>query len=288
MDLAKILYLVENNPVQVGQFNYQLRAQHQIIQQSFIDFEHQLTQLKIEIAKLIAIAEKPWFLESYRLYEEEMCNESTEYILNRRSVITSETEMTLRSRILSHASWQYPGMIIRPGLESFINDMVAYDPLYLVDQTHDLLKPAMSLFSEQYQQRLRPYVIEETLSQDILYKIPNDQLGMCLVYNFFNFRPFEMIRKYLIEIYQNLRPGGILILTFNDCDRSGAVQLVEQHFACYTPGYLVYELIRSIGYELMFTWNDGGPSTWVELKRPGNLTTLRGGQTLAKIVAKSK
>jgi len=77
----------------------------------------------------------------------------------------------------------------------------------------------------------------------------------------------------------------MLVLTYNDCDRDKGVRLVEQHFCCYTPGYLVTELTQSVGFDPVFTWNDGGPSTWLELKKPGELTSLRGGQSLAKIVS---
>ena len=75
-------------------------------------------------------------------------------------------------------------------------------------------------------------------------------------------------------------------MTINDCERDKAVMLVEQHFCCYTPGYLVCDLAESLGYEIILTWNDKGPSTWLELKKPGNFESVRGGQTLAKPIPK--
>ena len=76
-------------------------------------------------------------------------------------------------------------------------------------------------------------------------------------------------------------------MTFNDCDRDKAVMLVERRYCCYTPGKLLIQLAKTLGYEVLFQWHDNGPSTWLELKRPGTLATLRGGQTLAKILPKS-
>ena len=107
-----------------------------------------------------------------------------------------------------------------------------------------------------------------------------------LAYNHLNFRPFEIIKKYFNEIYYKLRPGGMFVLTFNDCERANAVSLVEQNYGCYTPGYLVEQLARTFGYEIVYKYTDGGPSTWIELKKPGEMTSLRGGQALAKIVPK--
>ena len=286
IDLEKITHLVESQSIQLAEHAKSLQLQRQDIRQSFDVFETNLTQLKKELKQLIETTEQPWFAESYRLYEHEMIHETAEYILNRQPQITHETEQFYRTRIVRYNSWQHPAMIIRPGREAYINELLASDPLYLVDESHDLLRPAMSQFNEQYQQRLRPYTINERNSDRILEKLPDGQFGMVFAYNFFNFRPFEIIRKYLTEIYQKLRPGGMLVMTFNDCDRAKGVLLVEQHFCCYTPGYLVRELAQSLGYQIAFSWTDQGPTTWLELQKPGNFVSLRGGQALAKIIPK--
>jgi hypothetical protein len=76
-------------------------------------------------------------------------------------------------------------------------------------------------------------------------------------------------------------------MTFNDCDHVAAMILVEICFSCYTPGQMILDLAEDIGYELQYHYHkDGEPITWVELRKTGNLETLRGGQTMAKIVRK--
>lgn len=286
INIEKITHLVDTQSVKLEEFAQRLHNQKQNIQQAFGDFEKDLTALKLELNKLIETTEKPWFAESYRLYEQEMIYETTEYILDRRPEISKETEQFYRTRIVRYNDWHHPAMIIRPGRETYINELLASDPLYLIDESYDLLTPTMNLFNEQYQNRLRPYTINERNSDKILEKLPDGQFGLVFAYNFFNFRPFEVIKKYLTEIYEKLRPGGVLAMTFNDCDRPKGVVLVEQHFCCYTPGYLVRELAQSLGYEVVFSWTDDGPSTWLELRKPGEFESLRGGQALAKIIPK--
>ena len=287
LELGQITHLVNTQPKLLGQLGQDLLTKQVAIQQSFNEFEQCLDQLKTLIKEKTEIAEKPWFQDSYTLYESlPFIIETPEYIFNRRPTVTKEVENLYRSRIMRYADWHYSAMIIRPGTESFIKDMVAYDPLYLIDEKHELLTPAMSMFNEIYQRRLRTYVVNERAEEEILNKLPNNQFGMCLAYNYFNYRPFEVIKRYLIDIYQKLRPGGVLAMTFNDCDRVSAVRLVENKFCSYTPGYLVRELAESLGYEIEFSWNDPGPSTWIEFKKPGVLSSLKGGQYLAKIVSK--
>ena len=259
LELDQIAYLINTQPQLLGQLGQELLVKQMAIQQSFNEFEQCLDQLKTLIKEKTEIAEKPWFQDSYTLYESlPFIIETPEYIFNRRPTITKEVENLYRSRIMKYADWHYSAMVIRPGTESFIRDMVAYDPLYLIDEKHELLTPALSMFNEIYQRRLRTYVVNERAEEAILNKLPNGQFGMCLVYNYFNYRPFEVIKRYLIE----------------------------NKFCSYTPGYLVQELAESLGYEIEFSWNDPGPSTWIEFKKPGVLDSLKGGQSLAKIVSK--
>jgi SAM-dependent methyltransferase len=250
-------------------------------------FEGDLAALKLELKNLIEIAEKPWFAESYRLYDQEMQNETVEDIKNRTVTnISEDTKNFYLARLSKYNSWKHAAIAIRPGFEPYLDHMVGCDPLYVIDVDHELLLPSLSRYNEIYQQRLRPYVVSEREQTEILHSLPNEQFGFIFAYNFFNFRPFEIIRRYLEEAYKKLQPGGVIAMTFNDCDRDKAVMLVEQHFCCYTPGYLILELAKSIGFEPVLNWNDGGPSTWLELKKPGEFTSLRGGQALAKILPK--
>lgn len=274
LELSKFTHLVDS---------IDLEADLRDVNIAFNNFNNTVKQLYKDLNVAIEIAEKPWFQESYELYEGEL-NSTADTILNLRPVTSSEDAVLFKSRLARYIDWHQAAMIIRPGRETFIGDMVGCDPLYLVDLNHDFLTPSIESFPEVYQRRLRKYTIKE--DGNILEALPDNQFGLCLVYNYFNFRPFEIIKQYLVEIYTKLKPGGVLILTFNDCDRVSAVKLVEQYYCCYTPGYLMRELASSMGYEIEFSWNNSGPSTWLELKKPGELNSLKGGQTLAKILPK--
>ena len=107
-----------------------------------------------------------------------------------------------------------------------------------------------------------------------------------MAYNYFDHRPFEIIQKYLTEIYTKIRPGGALLMTFNDCDRWPAVVAAERNIMCYTPGWMVRDWAQSLGFTIEFDWNENGTWSWLELRKPGKFQSVRGGQTLAKIMPK--
>jgi SAM-dependent methyltransferase len=275
VELSKITHLTNSNT---------LGDQLTNINSLFDTFNTTLDQVKQDLKNQIVVAEKPWFAKSYDLYNGEL-NSTAETIFNMRISTKFNDISMFKARLLRYVSWHYAGLIIRPGKETFIDDMVGADPLYVADINHEFLETITDKFSDVYQRRLRKYVVKEE-SENILQALPDNQFGLVFAYNYFNFRPFEIIKQYLTEIYAKLKPGGVLILTFNDCDRASAVILVEHYFCCYTPGYLLRDLAVSIGYQIEFSWNDEGPTTWLELRKPGKLTSIKGGQSLAKILPK--
>lgn len=274
IELQKITHLVQND---------KLNQSLEKLNKDFIEFELVFDQIKQDLGDQIAVAARPWIQESYNMYDKGEAKNPMDILQGRKYSIESAP---FQHRLLQYNNWKYPAMIIRPGLDSFVEYMVACDPLYLVDLSHEFLKPSMDRFNERYQSRLRSYVVNEDLDSQILKQLPDSQFGFCVAVNYFNFRPFEIIKKYLEEIYQKLKPGGVFAFTFNDCDRRSAVELVERFYCSYTPGTLIKELILSMGYEIVHVWHNDDPITWIEIRRPGNLKSLRGGQTLAKILPK--
>lgn len=281
----------------------------------FDRFESEFELVKRQVYDQIKKEEQPYLQNSYKAYEEYRSHRyewfnmklpevlpahlldqpkiqekniqlHVEHILNNRLVLDDQTQDFIMNRIMRVSSWQNTTMILRPGAEQWIHNMVNNDPMYLVDESYDLLTPAMSQFNEIYQNRLRPYVIREDQEQDILWQLPDNQFGLVLVWNYFNHRPFEIVRRYLTELYKKMRPGGTLLMTYNDCDRWQGVKAVEAGVGLYTPGSLIQGFAESIGFDMHFNHHNDGPWTWIEFRKPGEWQSLRGGQTLAKIVPK--
>ena len=280
-ELDKIIHLLTLNSEVMEKELSVTDFKYQELQAAFDNFQQQISVDQNHIEKLIAQEEKHWMQQSFQIYKD-LSERHHDDIMNSLRPI-QHPELELRSKLKMQADWRYPGMIIRPGVEDFIDSMVSYDPLYVVDVNSHMVNKSTSCFGEQYQARLRPVVIEEKLDQEILEKIPNNQIGMCFIYNFFNHRTLEHINKYLTEIYNKLRPGGILIMSFNDCDRVPGVVLVEQHLSCYTPGTTIIQMAKNIGYECLYSWHNDLANTYLEIHKPGQLVSNRGGQSLAKI-----
>ena len=269
-----------------NEFEHLLETSCGQVHQSLQQLESTLHTVIRGVNDLIARVEPDYFVRSYRWYTQESSFETVDYILNRRLQVP-ETELEgLKHCIKNLSDWRYPALCIRPGKEEHIRWLVPCHPLYMVDTDHELLRPALEQFNPKYQRHLRAYAVKE--QQTSLFDfIPDGQLGLVYAYYFFNFRPLEVIRQYLVELYHKLRPGGSLVFTFNNCDLSYGVKLSESSFCCYTPGGMLENLAQSLGYQHVRTENTSTGLFWMHLTKPGEFNTLRGGQTLAKIIPKT-
>jgi SAM-dependent methyltransferase len=223
--------------------------------------------------------------QSEQLYKNTLPFETVEQIFGRQLRIDQTSENIMRTRIKQRGDWRVPGMIIRPGLESHVDDMVALDPLYLVDSNIELLEPAKQRYLPEYQRRLRLYTVNDYAEKPIFKKFPVNQFGLIFAYNYFNFKPLSVISNYLEELFQLLRPGGILTFTYNNCDQWHCVAFAEKEQMCYTPGNKLKKIAQEHGYVVNFEYDGLSDAKWIELQKPGELTSIRGGQSLAKIVA---
>ena len=76
------------------------------------------------------------------------------------------------------------------------------------------------------------------------------------------------------------------MFTYNDCDRAHGVELFENRFMCYTPGYRIKDYAETVGFDVAYHYVGPGDLAGLEVRKPGTITSLRGGQTLAQIIRK--
>lgn len=255
------------------------------LSQHFQDIDKNLSDLKQNLNTAIQNSERKMYLDSYKNYKMSANQESVVDLSGSKRLIVNQDDRSLyQSRLGRYSQWQYPGMIIRPGRESFIDLMVSFQPLYLVDHSQYLIDMATDKFNDLYKQRLRQYVIKDFSTTPALDLLPSNQFGLILAYGYFNWRPMELIVDYLEQIHDKLRAGGSVIFTFNNCDYPEAVKLAANQGASYVPGRALKEAIISLDYEIEYEYTNQAAVTWLELKKPGKLSSIKAAPTLAKII----
>jgi len=234
--------------------------------------------------ELRTTAEPELFNNSYNLWRNEMVHDTDETILNRQLNFDIEHRKYIENRVLLYGDWKHSGLIIAPRDSNFIDHLVGLDPLYLVDERESLFENTRNKFKEAYQQRLRYLEIDERdIENPVLSNIPDGQIGYALIYNFFHYKPIEVIQRYLEELSLKIKPGGTVAFTFNDCDRYGGVALAERSFCCYTPSEYIEDYAEDAGFQVYNRQPIDQATTWIELRMPGTLTSIKGGQSLIQI-----
>lgn len=281
--LDAVIHAIIHYGIDFDDYTNEVVEQGHTIDRSFANFEASVNKISDSLDALIATKSQEYYVNSSKIYYQEMCFDSNDYILNRRLNIDPASAELLDGLIGRYADWRWPGLIFRPGREDLIDRLVALDPLYLVDHNLELLEPAVTKYHPQYQRRLCKYVVNEK-TDNMLEDLPNNQFGYVFAYNYFNYKPLELIQRYIKTIWYKLRPGGVLFMTINDCDYAHGVALAERNFMMYTPGSKLVEYAESLGLELVSRHRGQADLSWLELRKSGKLKSIRAGQTLAKIM----
>lgn len=222
-------------------------------------------------------------------YELERKPESVDIVRNTRKIYVQganevDDSNIIRNRIAALTSWQYPALEIGCRDGEWTRYMNAADPLYIVDQYPEFLESLSDRFNQQYMNRLRRYhLIDHNLSI-----LPAGQFGFVFSWGYFNYVSLDTMKHYLRQVMDLLRPGGVFLFTYNDGDTPQGAGLAEGMAQTYMPKSILIPLCESIGYTILNESSFSSHIHWLEIGRPGELTTIKAHPTLGLIKRKGQ
>lgn len=285
--MSAVEHVITTHHIKSQDLDTQIVEKLKNVKEAITQFDQIRLQILWNLRHVISTNEPNIFRECNERYVNEVLKETDKIIFDRRLNLASEDHEYLMTRISLYSDWRWPGMIIRPNTGDFMNSLVALDPLYLVDWRLELMQPTLDIYkdNETYLRRLRKYTIDPIDVNPIYQQLPNNQFGFILAYNYFNYVSMDALVRNLSELFDKLRPGGGLIFTYNNCDQKQGMALYEKCFMMYTPKRLMTQHLNAIGFEIIEAFDGQGDVSWFELRKPGQLTSIRGGQALARIIA---
>jgi len=200
---------------------------------------------------------------------------------NRKISLPEDMEQTVKQRILLYTNWRYPALEIGCRDGEWTRHMVAADPLYVIEHHKEFIDSTLGQFPEAYQRRIRPYLVSpDDALTDIL---PKNQFGFVLCWNFLNYENFVNTQIYLKSIFELLRPGGVFMFSYNDGDSAYGAAMAESMVATYIPTPTLIESAKTIGYEIVTHQKRNNRLSWIEIEKPGALTTNKAHQVMGEI-----
>lgn len=189
----------------------------------------------------------------------------------------------IKVRIRQYSDWHYPSLCVDAKEKELVDCMVVGDPLYLTGNMESLSDIVKS-YPQLYQNRVRTYPELTTL--------PKGQFGFILQWHHYEYLTADETRNQLALMLTLLRPGGVLMFSYNNCDKVKSVELFEEGLLTYNNSRILTAMCQELGYEIL-SLNDGysgGEShnwiSWAEIKRPGELATTKAHQALGQIIPK--
>lgn len=242
------------------------------VNQPVDELKDRLATIDKEIGELT----KKLFAGNYELEER---YGSVDFVRNtRRIYVQKDVEEIVKQRILFYTDWKYPALEIGCRDGEWTQHLVAADPLYIVDRHTEFLDSTNGKFSEQYQQRLRKYPL---VNHD-LSALPKSQMAFIFSWGYFNYVSLDTMKQYLRQAYSLLRPGGVFLFSYNDGDTPVGAGMAENFAQTYMPKSMLIPLCESIGYTVEKEF-DFETITWIEIRKPGTLETVKAHQVLGEI-----
>lgn len=245
------------------------------------------TQADLEFARIDSLVQqlnhdinqltKRFFTDNY---QKECFANDIDFTRNVKLITLAEgSDKVLLSRIYLYNSWKYPALEIGCRDGAWTKHLIGFDPLYVADHFEEFLINTASQFPPAYQARLRKYPI-----QDFVIKgLPQEQFGFIFSFNYFNYLSLDTVKQYLIQAMQWLRPGGTMLFTYNNADLSASAGLCENYFMSYVPKSMLIPMAESLGYTVVADYDFVPSTSWIELRKPGVLQTVKAHQALGEI-----
>lgn len=236
-------------------------------------FDLKIKQINDDITRV----SQSLFVNNYELEERDG---GFEHVRNHRRIyLRPEVEDLVRYRIQMYTGWQYPALEIGCRDGEWTQHLVAADPLYVMDKYQEFLDSTVSKFPDSYQRRLRRYKLDN-YNFSVL---PQKQFGFVFSWGHFNYVSLDTITETLKKVKELLRPGGVFLFSYNDGDTPAGAGMAENFSQTFIPKSILIPTCLGLGFEVIQTFNELPNVSWIEIKKPGVLKSIKAHQVMGEV-----
>lgn len=184
-------------------------------------------------------------------------------------------------RISLYTSWKYPALHLGCKDGQLTRNLIAADPLYITDFYSEYLETSKKQFNPQYQNRLCVYKLDPNTIE--FMQFPRNQFAFILGWDTLEHFSYDILKHCLAQLKQLLRPGGVIMFNYNNCDKVSAIENFEWGVRPWMTPKLIENLANEFEFEILNHVNkENDLVDWIELKLPGELDTVKAHQVLGE------
>lgn len=256
------------------------------INQSFFNLKEQLDKFIETVDLRINEITRDWYKMGYLTNTGEGCAQLD--VISERTFREGKVPYDVKSRIhgliSKYTNDAYPVLEIGPGDGVWTDYLVAGDPLYILDRHQEFLDSTKNKYPDQYKNRIRAYkVLHGDLPDSDCSVLPESQFNFIFSWNVFNYFPLDYTTAFLISSLKLLRPGGIMVFSYNNCEDVACAKFAEIGYASWMPKTVLKNKILELGFNIIDMSSESGWH-WMEIQKPGELNTVKIHQSLGEIV----
>jgi SAM-dependent methyltransferase len=186
----------------------------------------------------------------------------------RASTLEAEFIKEISKTIGYYSDWRWAGIELNPSNGILTSSMLACDPLYIykgnVVDTDNVKNKFNSFFAE-----------KRLMFCDHFHHLPQQQLGLAVSINCYEFWPLDPIKQEMQNVYKALRPGGHYIFTYNDCEKMAGLDFCTNDYRAYNTQTLMSNMVYGLGFDIVKEQCYRDAQTWMVVKKPGDLTSQK-------------
>lgn len=138
-----------------------------------------------------------------------------------------------------HTNWQFPGLIYGAKNSDIIKRLTGTEPFYILEQHREYFNLQKKKFHPDYVRKMRFYRLND------LHLLPNDAIGLMVIYNEFPFLPWDITAEMLHMLISKLRDGGTIIFNYNDCTTVRGFKEFENRSMTYSTPEMFEVLFKN-------------------------------------------
>ena len=212
-----------------------------LLERTLVDYCDAIKKIEVKLDRYLYDDQSEYIKVSQGIWEENLEKMKFDENISWSSHWPPKTEefKNFCNQIAMFTNWQYPGLIYGAKNSEIIEKLVGVDPFYIVERYVEYFNLQKKKFHPDFTRKMNCYKL------DNLHLLPDNAIGLMVIYNELPFLPWNMIVEILHILISKLGDGGTIIFNYNDCTTVRGFKEFENRSMTYSTPEMYETLFKS-------------------------------------------